>query len=123
MKPPFKGLSSVVNVLGRVGPGEANSLDDVKVVQQLLQMCSKGSTNGINVPNVTGRFDAATGFWIYHTQKVNKNAQPGQIVDGVVSPAHGEHYGPTGIWTIVIFNYLASQADPTGYKTFVASQT
>jgi hypothetical protein len=126
LNPPFQGLSSIVNVLQKVGPRETNSPDDVKVVQQLLQMASKGQAfaTSVGVPATTGRFDAATGFWIFFVQSsLSKHGLSGEVVDGIVSPARGSHYGPSGVWTIVLFNQFANLHDPAGYQRFVASQT
>jgi hypothetical protein len=122
LNPAYDGMSAIVNVLGRVGPGEANSPDDVRVVQRLLQMCARGKAfaGSIGVPQVTGHFDATTGFWIYQTQSAFKR----QVVDGVVSPAHGAHYAPGGgIWTIVLFNDFAKANCPHDYATFLAQST
>jgi hypothetical protein len=122
LNPPYNGLTAIVNVLGRVGPGEPNNPDDVKVVQRLLQMGARGKAfaGSIGVPQTTGRFDAATGFWIYEAQHDFKS--PG--LDGVVSPAHGAHYAPGGgIWTIVIFNDLAKRNCPADYAAFMAQST
>jgi hypothetical protein len=122
LNPPYNGMSAIVNVLGRVGPGEQNSPDDVRVVQRLLQMCSRGKAfaGSIGVPQATGHFDAATGFWIFYVQSSFKR----QVVDGVVSPAHGAHYAPGGgIWTIVIFNDYAKSNCPADYATFLAQST
>ncbi len=122
LNPPFNGLSTIVNVLGRVGPGEPNNPDDVRVVQSLLQMCARGKAfaASIGVPQPSGHFDAATGFWIYQTQ----NSMRGQVVDGVVSPAHGTHYAPGGgVWTIVIFNNIAKSTAPAEYAAFLARST
>ena len=67
LNPPYEGMSAIVNVLGRVGPDEPNNADDVRVVQQLLQMSARGKAiaGSVGVPQLTGRFDAATGFWIF----------------------------------------------------------
>lgn len=46
----------------------------------------------IGVPVPTGRFDAATGYWIFRQQSVNKPEHQNLIVDGIVSPAHGTFY-------------------------------
>jgi hypothetical protein len=128
LTPPWLGLSSIVNVLQRVGPTESNNSDDVKVIQQLLQMICKGESKvykDIGYPQVTGHFDAATGFWIYDAQATSKKRPElhlgATIVDGIVSPARGSHYGPHGIWTIVFFNLWASTADPQNYGKFVTS--
>jgi hypothetical protein len=123
LNPPYQGLSTIVNVLARVGPTETNTSDDVRVVQRLLQMCARGSNIGarIGMPQPTGNFDAATGFWIFYTQAGQRR---GVIVDGIVSPAHGAHYAPGGgVWTIVIFNYLAKNASPQEYAALVAESS
>jgi hypothetical protein len=125
LNPPFEGMSTIVNVLGRVGPKEPNNPDDVRVVQRLLQMGSRGAgfATSMGVPQPTGRFDAVTGFWIFYAQNIFK-ARHGEIVDGVVSPAHGAHYAPGGgIWTIVIFNFFAKQSSPADYATFLAQSS
>ena len=119
LNPPYNGMSSIVNVLGRVGPGEANNPDDVRVVQRLLQLASRGGGPAVSlgIPQPNGHFDAVTGFWIYHTQ----NFFRGQKVDGVVSPAHGAHYAPGGgVWTIVLFNEFAKRYSAAEYATFLA---
>jgi hypothetical protein len=72
------------------------------------------------VPQVTGHFDAATGFWIYHAQHFYRN----MTVDGVVSPAHGAQYSTGGsIWAIVYFNEIAKKNSPQDYATFLAQST
>jgi hypothetical protein len=122
LSPPFQGLTKIVNVFDKVGPEERNDTEDVKIVQKLLQMAGKGAEVSIDVPNLTGKFDAATGFWIYHVQsRVKDGGHPNQIVDGVVSPAHGSVYGPKAIWTIVLFNHFANKHDPFAYQVFVDS--
>jgi hypothetical protein len=122
LNPPYSGMSTIVNVLARVGPGEPNHPDDVRVVQRLMQMGARGAAPAasIGVPQVTGHFDAATGFWIYHAQRLNKSA----TVDGVVSPAHGTQYAPGGsIWVIAYFNEFAKKNSPQDYATFLAQST
>src|SRR5262245_55807093 len=93
LNPPFHGMSSILNVLERVGPGEPNKSTDVIIVQKLMLLVARntnGASAGLPVP--TGRFDAVTGFWIYHLQKVQTRSHPGQVVDGIVSPARGASY-------------------------------
>jgi len=68
LNPPFQGLSTIVNVLKRVGPTEINDPSDVKVVQALIRMHTSAFAKKVGVPQVTGNFDAATGFYIYDTQ-------------------------------------------------------
>ncbi len=117
----LQGQSSVINVLQHVGPNQSNNSDDVKVVQELLQMIAKGSgwVATVGVPNVTGQFDSCTGFWIYHAQYIHKQrGHVNQIIDGVVSPAHGTTYAPGATWTILAFNQIAWKADPRSYAAF-----
>ena len=43
-----------------------------------------------------------------------------QIVDGIVSPAHGAHYAPGGgIWTIVVLNEQAKLHAPAEYAAYL----
>ena len=122
LTPPYEGLEAIVNVEQKVGPKEVNVSDDVRVVQQLLQLCAKASPagSGVGFPAVTGHFDSATGFWIYYTQHKHHSKNPHQVIDGVVSPAHGSTYFPGSPWTIVVFNEFAKASDPMGYNEFVA---
>ncbi len=123
--PPIQGVSTVLNVLQRVGPGEPNQAADVRLLQRLLQLAEGAAADrsGIAVPAVTGRFDAATGFWIFRQQVAAKRVLPGCIVDGVVSPARGSlTYGPRGEpWTIVLLNLFAKKAQPGPYAALVAA--
>jgi hypothetical protein len=122
LNPPFNGMSAIVNVAGRVGPREQNNPDDVRVVQRLLQMCSRGQafSTSAGVAQVTGHFDAVTGFWIFNVQeRIRATMVPSQIVDGIVSPAHGARYGG-GIWTIVMLNSVAKANSPGDYSTYLA---
>ncbi len=124
LNPPYNGMSTIVNVGGRVGPVEANSSDDVLVVQRLLQMCSRGGTFsskvGAAVP--TGRYESVTGFWIFWVQdRVKAMFTRSQIVDGIVSPARGAHYAPGGgIWTIMVLNEQAKLHAPQEYAAYLA---
>ncbi len=123
LNPPYKGMSAIVNVLGRVGPKEQNSSDDVRVVQRLLQIGSLGGqlAASVGVPQLTGHFDAATGFWIFRFQEVYKRTKnKSQIVDGIVSPAHGAVFGGGAVWTIVIMNEYAKDHNPAEYAAFLA---
>jgi hypothetical protein len=123
LNPPYNGMSTIVNVLGRVGSREQNSPDDVRVVQRLLQMCSRGQafSSSVGAAQPTGHFDAVTGFWIFWVQdRVRALISHSQIVDGVVSPAHGTHYSPGGgIWTIVQLNESAKSNSATDYAAYL----
>ena len=61
LNPPYNGMSMIVNVLGRVGPSEPNNPADVRVVQRLLQMASRGGAFSAQVgaAQPTGHFDSA----------------------------------------------------------------
>lgn len=124
LNPPYDGMSMIVNVLGRVGSREPNNPDDVRVVQRLLQMCSRGKTfsSSVGVAQPTGHFDAVTGFWIFWVQERTRALiSRSQIVDGVVSPAHGAQYAPGGgIWTIVMLNENAKLNSPAEYAAYLA---
>jgi hypothetical protein len=117
------GLSAIVNVLGRVGPGEANAADDVRVVQRLIQIAGKTKqvATGIGLPNISGHFDAATGFWIYQLQNYQTGRHPHQIVDGIISPAHGATYAAGNYWAIVLLNSFAKDNNPTEFASFLAA--
>lgn len=122
LNPPFRGMSTIVNVLQRVGPEEPNDMADVRVVQRLIAMAGRGSrASRIGLPAVTGSFDAATGFWIYHLQNVQRRSHPQQIVDGIVSPARGATYAGNDHWAIVMLNSLAKDKNPVEYAAFLNS--
>ena len=123
LNPPFHGLSSIVNVVSKVGPNEVNSSDDVKVVQRLIQIIGSGGgvVAKIGIPAVTGNFDAATGFWIYHIQFTQRRSHPNQIVDGIVSPARGASYAGNNHWAIVLFSAMAKDTNSTQFAKFLAS--
>jgi hypothetical protein len=124
LNPAFEGMSTIVNVLDRVGPRERNNPDDVRVVQQLLQIYGGAkSLPGVGMPQVTGSFDATTGFWIFEFQAFTHQDRPGQIVDGCVSPAQGAVYTGSGVWTIVLLNYNAKRHNPAQYATFLAQSS
>ncbi len=112
-------MSAIVNVLGRVGAGEQNNPDDVRVVQRLMELGSRGKpfAGSIGLPQPNGHFDAVTGFWIYRSQQTLNV----RVVDGIVSPARGAHYAPTGgLWTIIILNYYAKDNCPADYAALLA---
>jgi hypothetical protein len=123
LNPPAGGLSAIVNVLGKVGPGEANAAEDVRVVQRLIQIAGKTKqvATGIGLPAATGHFDAATGFWIYQVQAFQISKHPRQIIDGVISPAHGATYAAHTFWAIVLLNSFAKENNPTEFNAFLNS--
>jgi len=122
LNPPFQGLSTIVNVLKRVGPTEINDPSDVKVVQALIRMHTSAFAKKVGVPQVTGNFDAGTGFYIYDTQYFLKTKAGHQsvVVDGVISPAMGASYSAGAPWTIVLLNYQAQKSNPAEYAAFVS---
>jgi hypothetical protein len=118
---PYYGLPRIVNVLAPVGFHERNDPDDVRVVQNLLHAITlkKGWAGSIGIPQVTGRYDALTGFWIFNWQAMTQGDDV--QIDGVVSPAQkGAYYGKTA-WLIVRMNQAASAINPTVYQRFVAA--
>lgn len=122
LNPPFRGMSTIVNVLQRVGPDEPNDAADVGVVQRLMAMAGRGTRGSrIGMPAVTGSFDAATGFWIYHLQNMQRRSHPQQIVDGIVSPARGATYAGNDNWAIVMLNVLAKGNSPGEYAALLSS--
>jgi hypothetical protein len=124
LNPVVEGMSTIVNVLKRVGPGEANDTADVRVVQRLIQMAARGAsaeTRSVGFPSVTGKYDAVTGFWIYHLQRAQRPLHPLQIIDGIVSPAHGAGYASNARWTIVLLNLFAKRHSPSEFSALVAS--
>ena len=106
-------------MLAHVGTKQTNNLDDVKVVQKLLQLCSKGSefASEIGLPAISGKFDAATGFWIYRFQDLDRRKMPSNVIDGTISPARGGSYGG-GTWTIISMNFFAKETRSAGLCRF-----
>ena len=121
LSPPLNGMSSIVNVLQRVGPDERNDIADVRVVQRLMAMGGRGTASRIALPAASGIFDAPTGFWIYHLQNFQRRSHPQQIVDGIVSPARGASYAGHDHWAIVILNGLARDNAGVEYAAFLSS--
>jgi hypothetical protein len=121
LKPPYQGLSRIVNVLAPVGFDEQNDPDDVRVVQNLLHAITltKRFTQGIGIPQVTGRFDALTGFWIYTYQVLTQGGN-GEV-DGTVSPAQGGAYHGGIPWFIVRLNAHAHAAQPAVWERFATA--
>ena len=109
MNQPFQGLSSIVNVIQRVGPGEISDPNDVKVVQALIRLHTSLFAKRVRVPQVSGNFDAATDSYIYDTRHFlkSKGGNNGVIVDGVVSPTQGSVYSAGAPWTIALLNFQA----------------
>jgi hypothetical protein len=110
------GMTFIYNVSQRVGFKEANLPDDVQLVQFFLreEMKSRADLLPLGIPTLSGKFDAVTGFYLYLWQ--NKAKRP--IVDGVVSPAHGVHYGgsASSVWLIVDLNNVFRTAKPAEFE-------
>jgi len=119
---PYEGLTQIANVLAPVGPIAPNNPDDVKVVQNLLHGLTMTRLIGsfVTVPQVTGKFDATTGFWIFYWQSVWAGRH-GTAVDGTVSPAQGGAMYGGHIWFIAKLNAAANKANPTVYKRFISA--
>lgn len=121
LQQPFDGLTTIVNVLLPVGPGQTNNTDDVKVVQNLLHAIAltQSGRTGVMAPQLTGRFDAATGFWIYYLQSTLRTGGAG-VVDGIVSPARGASFAGTPFF-IVHLNAAAARANRPTFDRFVGA--
>lgn len=117
---PFEGLANIVNVLFAVGPGQPNVPEDLKVVQNLLHAIALGQAGrtGVAAPQVTGHFDAATGFWIFYLQSTLRAGGAG-VVDGIVSPARGGAYFRGTPWFIAHLNAAAYKANRTVFERFM----
>lgn len=115
----------MVNVENAVGPSEANSIKDVKVVQRLTQLGAPGfgsTAAKVGIPRPTGNFDAVTGFWIYHFQKIqHASGAKAVIIDGLVSPARAADYAFHAHFTIVQMNVIAQANNPSEYEAFLNS--
>ncbi len=121
LKTPYQGLTRIVNVLAPVGFEEQNNPDDIRVVQNLLHAITlpKRFTQGIGIPQVTGRFDALTGFWIYTYQVLTQGGN-GEV-DGIVSPAQGGAYHGGTPWFIVRLNAHAHAVQPAVWERFASA--
>jgi hypothetical protein len=100
----------IFNVDAPVGLGSAG--EDVFLVQFLIRSMAESSPASIspeiiarmkNVP-LNGFADDDTVDGIMAVQERMQAKNPGTIVDGRVSPARGEAYGPKEFWTIVTLN-------------------
>lgn len=125
LTPPFFGLNRILNVSKKVGPNLdcSNDSNDVELVQRLFGLIVPGSGAlnplGFGVPAPTGKFDALTGFYIYHSQATihHVKSASAEIVDGCISVAKSSSsYGPRGPWTIVILNIEAKRINAAGYE-------
>jgi hypothetical protein len=119
---PFEGLVNLVNVSSPVGPGQPNTAEDVKVVQNLLHgvALARSGRVGLPAPQITGHFDASTGFWIFYLQSALRAGGAG-VIDGIVSPARGgAHFGGTPFF-IAHLNDAANKANKTAYDRFVVA--
>lgn len=99
------GLTYIYNVTKHVGwdPDKCPNLpDDVALVQfflrELMPKMGPRTAAVCGLPAVTSRFDAGTGFWIYHLQQGTTG------MDGIISPAKGVLYGGDA-WLISKLNY------------------
>lgn|SRR5690348_9753534 len=73
---------------------------------------------GVAAPQVTGHFDAATGFWIFYLQSTLRGGGAG-VVDGIVSPARGGAYFGGTPWFIAHLNAAAYKANRTVFERFM----
>jgi hypothetical protein len=117
---PFEGLTKIVNVFFPVGPHQPNQAEDVRVVQNLMHAVALFSAGraGISAPEVNGRFDAVTGFWIFYLQSTLRAGHIG-VVDGIVSPARGGAYFGATPSFIAHLNGAAHRANPAVFQSFL----
>lgn len=122
LNPPYQGMSQILNVTQKVGPDPdcANLRMDVEAVQALLFLAVRTypGVHGFGIPHTTGRFDALTGFYIFHIQCKENRQAAGTVIDGCVSPARGGNYGG-GVYTIIRLNFLARSASQDAWEGLV----
>ncbi|HVS35723.1 MAG TPA: hypothetical protein VMS17_09075 [Gemmataceae bacterium] len=109
------------NITHSVGPGKANSRDDVLLVQLLLllvfQSASKIGTSVDTTKIQEGVYDDATGTMIQEFQKKwLKRPKP----QGYVQPALGKKKKPYTIWNLnnvadAVLDYVQDPRDAIGY--------
>jgi hypothetical protein len=109
------GLTFIYNVSQKVGYKQSNLPEDVQLVQFLLREISRGrpDLHLLGLPNVTGRFDSVTGFYVYLWQHYAHRP----VIDGVVSPAHGLTYTASAAWVIVDLNASYRNLSKQGFET------
>lgn len=99
----------VFNVDGKVGQNCPNNPEDVLLVQFLLPKAVEKTPmdwerrERVNKVPTNGYCDDLTTDGIKAVQEHMREKNPGTVVDGIVSPAHGVVYGE-GAWTIVVLN-------------------
>ena len=123
LTPPVFGLSAIVNVSNKVGPKQVNTPADVRIVQRLIQMATKGVQNfaRIGIPNATGIYDAATGFYIYHMQNNQRRGHLNFGIDGIISPARATGFSGAETWALIHFNSWAKERSGPEFAAFLAS--
>ena len=108
-KPSNTFVPIFFNVDAAVGNQGANATEDVLLVQFLLRksagaagLSASRKTRLLKV-KVNGTCDADTIDGIKAAQEHMREKEPGTVVDGRVSRAHGYDYGG-GFWTIATLN-------------------
>ena len=119
------GIDRILNVDATVGPsvvGGVNSADDVSAVQALFAIYLGGETSPVTpLPQQTGTFDSATGYYIYRLQGAEQKSWPTSVVDGLVSPAtDGEVSYGGGYFVIAALNFQAYDQDADAWNALVA---
>ena len=108
------GLTFLYNVSQKVGYKQPNLTDDVQLVQFFLRelLRSRPDLQQLGLPQLTGRFDAVTGFYVYLWEHFAHRP----VIDGIVSPAHGLNYSPHAAWVITDMNASYRNFSKQGFE-------
>ena len=99
-------MSFIYNITSHVGGQRTcpNQADDVMLAQFFMrEVVAKIAPDRTvrELPQVNGKMDAITAFWIYHCQNVEGGSMQ---IDGIMSPAKGLTYGSRA-WLISVLNF------------------
>jgi len=120
-QPPNPELHLFFNVDAAVGAAPAeNKKEDVLLVQFAFKVIAdsprpttdKGLLAAAKAVRVTGTIDDATINAIRVEQRLMKEENSGQIVDGRVSSARNAYNYGTGLWVITVLNHAIATRIP-----------
>ena len=120
LKAKFFDIDKFLNIDQKVGdtPICTNLQADVTVTQKLIALAN--ATGKFPSPSANGKFDAVTGYFIYHIQMRQQQKTPSAKVDGIITPAiHSANYGG-GLWTIMILNNIAAFQNRAGWESLLS---
>lgn len=108
------GLTFIYNVSQKVGYLQPNLADDVQLVQFFLREIGRPrpDLHQLGLPQLTGKFDAVTGFYVYLWQHYARRP----VIDGIVSPARGLTYAPLAAWVITDLNASYRNISKQGFE-------